>query len=60
MTRLGDFITEQKLLEILNQLSSAGSAVQIYITRALTDRTLYTEFTTDRKDEKHDIHKQSY
>jgi hypothetical protein len=48
MYSLGDFITEQKLLEILNQLSNGGSAIQSYITQALTDQTLYTEFTTDR------------
>jgi hypothetical protein len=45
---LGDIVTEQKLLEILNQLSNGGSALQLYITNALTDRTLYEEFTTDR------------
>jgi hypothetical protein len=46
---LGDFITEQKLLEILNQLSNGGSAVQSFITKALTDPALYKEFTTNRK-----------
>lgn len=45
----GDMVTEQKLLEILNQLSNGGSAVQIYITHALTDPNLYKEFTTDCK-----------
>jgi hypothetical protein len=45
---LGDIVTEQKLLEILNQLSNGGSALQLYITNALTDRRLYEEFTTDR------------
>ncbi|CAF0827696.1 unnamed protein product [Adineta steineri] len=43
----GDIVTEQKLLEILNQLSNGGSALQLYITNALTDRTLYEEFTSD-------------
>ncbi len=46
---LGDIVTEQKLLEILNQLSNGGSAIQLYITHALTDRKLYEEFTTDRE-----------
>ena len=45
----GDFITEQKLLEILNQLSNGGSAIQICITQALTDKTLYSDFISDRK-----------
>jgi len=49
MNILGDIVTEQKLLEILNQLSNGGSAIQIYITNALTDRQLYEEFTIDRK-----------
>ncbi|CAF3403343.1 unnamed protein product [Rotaria sp. Silwood1] len=43
----GDIVTEQKLLEILNLLSNGGSALQVYITNALTDRRLYEEFTTD-------------
>ncbi|UJR15883.1 hypothetical protein I4U23_002808 [Adineta vaga] len=43
----GDIITEQKILEILNQLSNGGSALQFYITNALTDRTLYNEFIND-------------
>ncbi|CAF1000100.1 unnamed protein product [Rotaria sordida] len=43
----GDIVTEQKLLEILNQLSNGGSAIQLYITNALSDRNLYEEFTTD-------------
>lgn len=47
----GDLITEQKLLEVLNQLSSAGSAVQIYLTRTLTDVELYRQFTTDREND---------
>ena len=42
-------VTEQKLLEILNQLSNGGSAVQVYITNALTDKTTYSDFITDRK-----------
>lgn len=45
---LGDIVTEQKLLEILNQLSNGGSALQIFITNALTDQQLYTEFISDR------------
>lgn len=44
-------VTEQKLLEILNQLSNGGSAIQMYITHALTDKTIYRDFITDRKRE---------
>lgn len=44
----GDIVTEQKLLEILNQLANGGSALQMYITKALTDRQLYAEFVNDR------------
>jgi hypothetical protein len=44
---IGDIVTEQKLLEILNRLSKGGSAIQLYITNTLTDRTIYEEFTTD-------------
>lgn len=44
----GDVVTEQKLLEILNQLSNGGSAVQIFITNALTNAKLYQEFILDR------------
>jgi len=45
---LGDIVTEQKLLEILNQLSNGGSALQQYITNTLTDRAIYEEFNSDR------------
>jgi hypothetical protein len=45
---LGDIVTEQKLLEILNQLSNGGSALQLYLTNALTDRAIYEEFNSDR------------
>ncbi|CAF0813761.1 unnamed protein product [Adineta ricciae] len=43
----GDIVTEQKLLEILNQLSNSGSALQTCITNSLTDRKLYDEFISD-------------
>ncbi|CAF1683274.1 unnamed protein product [Rotaria magnacalcarata] len=43
----GDIVTDEKLLEILNQLSNGGSAIQMYITHALTDKKLYEEFITD-------------
>ncbi|CAF4311703.1 unnamed protein product [Rotaria sp. Silwood2] len=43
----GDIVTEQKLLEILNQLSNGGSAIQVYMTNTLTDIRLYEEFITD-------------
>lgn len=33
-------------------LSNGGSAVQIYITNALTDKRLYEEFTSDRRGKK--------
>lgn len=43
----GDIVTEQKLLEILNQLSNGGSALQIFITKTLTDQQLYEEFISN-------------